>query len=148
MRQQALTILLLVLVAAGTVPAQEETPEAQTAAEEAQNQTASTGIAIEDASVALKVENRAAVGAGNVFPTDVGELACFTKVVGAKGDTFITHVWKHGDTERMRRNLNVKSSSWRTYSVKTIDPAWTGAWTVEVLDAEGQVLKTLSFTIQ
>jgi hypothetical protein len=44
--------------------------------------------------------------------------------------------------------LNVGGSPWRTWSSKTIDPSWTGAWTVEIKDAQGTILQTLNFQIQ
>ena len=44
--------------------------------------------------------------------------------------------------------LKVGAAAWRTWSAKTIDPKLTGAWKVEVQDAEGKVLSTLNFTIE
>ncbi|MGH7644461.1 MAG: DUF2914 domain-containing protein, partial [Gemmatimonadales bacterium] len=35
----------------------------------------------------------------------------------------------------------------RTWSRKTVVPEWTGPWRVEVRDAGGTVLATVSFTV-
>ena len=44
--------------------------------------------------------------------------------------------------------LPVGAGSWRTYSSKNIELSWIGSWTVEVLDANGNVLATYSMTIE
>jgi hypothetical protein len=82
------------------------------------------------------------------YPASVGKLYCFTRITGAKGDTTITHVWYHDGKEMARVNLPVHSSNWRTWSSKHILPGWTGKWKVEVLDAQGNLLKTIPFTLQ
>ena len=35
---------------------------------------------------------------------------------------------------------------WRVYSTKTLEPSWTGEWTVRVEDESGRVLHTESFS--
>ena len=44
-------------------------------------------------------------------------------------------------------DLPVKSASWRTYSSKTIPEYWTGDWEVRVVDAEGNTLASIPFTV-
>ena len=46
-----------------------------------------------------------------------------------------------------RVNLAIKASSWRTYSSKRIQRHEIGDWHVDVLDPNGEVLKTLQFKI-
>jgi hypothetical protein len=105
------------------------------------------GVSIETAVVARSVEEREPVGEATSFPADVGELACLTRVAGASGETSIQHVWFHGSEELARVRLAVRGSSWRTWSTKQILPSWTGAWKVEIQDADGNVLHTVSFTV-
>jgi hypothetical protein len=104
-------------------------------------------LTIEQAVIARQVEEREPVGEGTIFPSDVGQVACYTKVIGATGETFIEHVWSQGEVERARVHLAVRSADWRTWSTKRINPAWTGDWTVRIEDAEGRVLDRLTFTI-
>jgi hypothetical protein len=141
-----LLVLLAVLLAAPiVVPAQEEPaqPEQGSATQE---EPAQLGVA--QAVIARDVTNREPVDPGTSFARDVGELICFSKITGASGETSVVHVWKHGDTEMARVELPVKSASWRTWSRKKILPEWTGAWTVEIQDANGKVLDTQSFSIE
>jgi hypothetical protein len=56
-------------------------------------------------------------------------------------------VWFFDGNERARVDLGVKSSSWRTYSSKIIQPHEIGKWRVEVEDFAGNVLKTLEFEV-
>lgn len=79
------------------------------------------------------------------FPAEVGQVACWTRVTGAEGST-IQHVWIHGEMQ-FPVTLNVGASPWRTYSTKTIPPEWSGDWRVEIRDADGNLLDTVSFTV-
>ena len=79
-------------------------------------------------------------------PTDVGQLYLWSRISGASGQA-IHHVWFHGDTQVADVTLQVGGSPWRTWSRKTIPADWTGAWHVEVRDANGAVLKRIDFTV-
>lgn len=102
---------------------------------------------VAEAVICREVVNRAAVGSGTNFPASVGKLSCFTKIVGAETETHITHVWYHGNMERFRINLPVRSASWRTHSTKTIRSWETGVWHVDILDSDGNRLEVLNFHI-
>jgi len=104
-------------------------------------------LTIEQAVMARQIEKRQPVGEATTFPADVGQVACYTKVMGAAGETFIEHVWLRGEVENARVRLAVRSPAWRTWSTKQIKSDWTGEWTVRIEDAEGRVLDTLTFTI-
>ena len=88
------------------------------------------------------------VDSGTSFPVSLGMLYCFTKVTAAQSPTQITHVWYFDGTERARVGLAVHSVSWRTYSSKIIQPHEMGAWSVDVLDSNGKVLRTLEFEVK
>jgi len=104
-------------------------------------------IEVSAAAICKEVVNREAVDIGTRFPNSVSRLYCFTKIVGASQPTEIVHVWSYGDVERARISLKVKSSDWRTYSSKAIQPYETGAWRVDVLDTAGNLLETINFEI-
>ncbi len=108
--------------------------------------TASAAPAVAAAAVAKSVVDREPQDTGTVFPADVGQLVCWTKVEGAGGAS-IHHVWFHGDTQVGDAELAVGGSPWRTWSRKTIPADWTGPWHVEIRDATGTVLKRLDFTV-
>jgi len=107
------------------------------------------GMALEvaEAVVTTRIEDRAPVDAIQAYTATVGKLYCFTRVTGAAGDTAVVHVWSQGGAEEGRVELPVRSGDWRTWSAKTIPPGAAGDWRVDVLDAEGNVLKTTRFTL-
>lgn len=104
-------------------------------------------ITVEVGVICKDVVDREPVDADTTFSFTEEELCCYTKITGAEESTNITHVWYWGDTERARVELPVRSINWRTYSSKIIQEHETGAWRVEVLDSDGEVLKTLKFHI-
>ena len=119
-------ILLLGLVTAG-LPAQQQMADAEIV-------------------IARNVEAREPVGAGEEFPSNVGHLAAWTRVTGA-ANTTIEHVWRHQGHENVIP-LNIgMGSPWRTWSRKTILSDWTGQWTFEVRDTDGNVMATTTFTV-
>lgn len=102
---------------------------------------------IEVGVICKQVEERAPVDADTTFAVSVEQLCCFMKITGAEEETTISHVWYWGETERARVELPVRSISWRSYSTKRIQEHEVGAWRVDILDAQGKVLKTVRFNI-
>ena len=107
----------------------------------------SSPLTVELGVICRGVAYRRPLAIGDSFPASVGELYCFTNIVGARSPTQITHVWYFGDTEMARVNLKVKASTWRTYSSKAIKAHEVGQWRVAVLGPGGKALKTLEFKI-
>jgi hypothetical protein len=104
------------------------------------------GVTVE-AVVARDVVDREPVDAGTVFTADVERLFCWMRVQGAEAGTVIEHVWKFAGYE-WAVPLEVGGTHWRTFSNKVIMPEWTGEWTVEIRDESGNVLETVTFTVQ
>jgi hypothetical protein len=129
-------VAVLALFTAGAMAAQDS----------AATGPAAPTITVAGAAVAKSVVDREPQDTGTVFPADVGQLVCWTKLEGAGGAS-IHHVWFHGDTQVGDVELAVGGSPWRTWSRKTIPADWTGAWHVEIRDAAGAVLKRLDFTV-
>jgi hypothetical protein len=95
--------------------------------------------------IALDVAERQPVGEGEEFTSDVAQLVAWTRVTGL-ADTTVRHVWRHQGHERVLE-LTVGGSPWRTWSRKSIPAAWTGDWSVEMLDPQGNILATAEFTV-
>jgi hypothetical protein len=104
-------------------------------------------LTVSVATICRDVVDREPMDSGNSFTADVGKLYCFTKIMGAESPTHVTHVWYFDGTERARVELAVNGASWRTFSSKIIQPHELGAWRVDVLDADGNVLKSLDFEV-
>lgn len=105
-------------------------------------------IEIADGVITTAVVDREPVDAVEAFPVQNGKLYCFTRVVGAEEPTVVYHLWYREDQLMSRVELPVKSSSWRTWSAKNLLEDWPGDWRVEVQDASGQLLQTLSFQLR
>lgn len=81
-----------------------------------------------------------------ISSTSVKALYCFTRLSATKDeDTTIKHVWYKNDEVVGEYELPVKGQHWRTYSRKQVEKSAAGDWRVEVLDSEGNLLKTVKF---
>jgi len=114
------------------------------AAVQAQNMSS---VQVAEGTICTDVVNRTCYNSSTRFPTPIDKLFCFTKIIGAEDDTYVTHVWYFGENERARVQLNVRSSSWRTFSSKIIQPHEIGDWHVDVLGEDGQLLMVIPFEI-
>lgn len=81
------------------------------------------------------------------FTEETGQIFCLTRVQGMTPPETIVHAWFHEGRSMARVELDVGSADWRTWSSKRVLPAWTGAWEVKILDANGTVLASAAFEI-
>ncbi len=107
-------------------------------------------MSVRKAAIATSIEDRKPVGSGKTFSADVEKLWAYVGVKNDEAPSHITMVWKRNGKERSRVKLKVGTSPyWRTWSSKVIDRKKDpGKWTVEVQDAAGQVIKTMSFELR
>ena len=105
-------------------------------------------LSVEAAVIATGVENLTPMGVADKFPADTGRLYCYSKIIGGGEGSSIKHIWYYGDKKVDEIILSIKSSSFRTYSYKTISSDWTGKWKVEIVADDGTILKTLEFVIE
>ena len=96
--------------------------------------------------LATAVENRQPVEATAPIQSGVGELFYFTEVHGGPGS--IQHVWIWQGRTMATVPLEVRSSRFRTWSSKRIQPDWTGQWRVEARTADGKVLSFKEFVVE
>lgn len=133
-KMRHLTIAMLIVVLPGVSYGQGEKASAEPA------------LTVE-AQLCTGIEERMPVDTAESFSPDVEKVYLWCKVMGAADTTFVKHVWFYKGKEMAAVELPVKSPSWRTWSSKTILPEWTGNWEVKMLDAAGEVLKAVSFTV-
>lgn len=115
--------------------------------EEDEKETSKYGLTVE-MKFGTGVEDREVVGEADEFSPDVGRVYCWTVVKGAEEETTVTHVWYLEGKKKSEVELPVKFRRHRTWSYKTVTPEMTGEWSVDVLDADGVVLESASFTIK
>lgn len=102
---------------------------------------------VEKSAIGEDVVNREIVSMGDSFPASVGKLYCLSKITNIESPTEVIHAWYYGNTERARVRLNVSPPAWRTYSSKIIQDHEIGAWRVEILDTDGNLLETVRFQV-
>jgi hypothetical protein len=105
-------------------------------------------LQIQDAVLTTAVVDREPIDHVEAAPRQNGILYCYTRVLGAEDETMIYHLWYYGEELMSRVELPVKSASWRTWSAKQLLEDWSGACRVEIQDADGRLLKELSFEVR
>lgn len=68
----------------------------------------------------------------------------FTELRDMAGQT-VKHRWSHGGEVLAEVEFKVGGPRWRVWSSKMLIPEWAGAWSVAVVDGEGNVLSEKSF---
>jgi hypothetical protein len=132
-----------------TAPATAVEQPAETAAEQPEAPVeAAAGVRVDSAAISQDIVDRMPVATGEVFARQVSRLYCWSRVVGATGETFVTHNWYYQGAFKASVQLPVRSNNWRTWSAKTLDPDSTGEWMVEILSADGEPLESIIFFVQ
>ena len=101
-------------------------------------------VRVTEFGVGTSVRQRVLVGAGTTL--HAGDQAVFWNRIldGAKGDQ-VTHRWRLNGAPVRSIDLNIGGPHWRTYSRITLPEG--GDWSVEALDAAGNLLATESFAV-
>lgn len=79
--------------------------------------------------------------------TSVREVYFFTELTGLEGRP-VAHKWEYAGEVKAAVTFQVGAPRWRVWSSKTLDPGWTGTWTVSVVDGAGATLARETLTYQ
>ena len=94
------------------------------------------------------VSDREPNGTADTFSVDAEKVFSFLEVKNIEFDTKISFVWYFEDQEKARVSVPLqKGMRWRTYSSKKL-ANMKGSWKVELQEASGIVLNTVSFQVQ
>ncbi len=107
--------------------------------------TTDQGLKVEKTVVATSVENRDPVGESKEFTASAGTLYCWTRILAQTPPATIKHVWYLGGEKVFEKELEVKYPTTRTWSAKSVK---AGDWKVDVLDAAGTVLSSVTYTVK
>jgi hypothetical protein len=146
MVKKVLLVLFSVLIISGVCFAQEEVveePKEDSSAVIAEE----SALVLEEIAVCTAVEDKEPQGVGTVFPDDLDEIYCFTKIVGASDSTSVHHIWYMNDQVMANVSLAVNSAAWRTWSSKKVNMG-LGKGHVEVVSESGDVLGKTDFEIK
>jgi hypothetical protein len=116
-------------------------------ADNAGTDNAGPGFKVARLVLARSIEDREPVGIANVFSKTDDQVYCFLEAKDVTKNTHVDFIWYYKGVETARIELPVrKSSRWRTYSSKKFGVR-TGQWRVDLVDADGNVLESLSFEV-
>ncbi len=107
---------------------------------------AAQGISVVGLKVGTGIQDKEIQGEADTFKTDVGKVWCWAKTSGGQGSD-LTYVWYNGENKVSEVKVNLKFASMRSWSYKTITPNSKGDWRVDLVGADGAVLKSVSFKI-
>lgn len=104
-------------------------------------------LKVVELTVCLEVADRVCQAPARAFDSGIDTVWCLSKVDGATGDAFVTHVWTFEGKEERRVKLPVKTSSFRTWSSKRVK-GLPGKWKVEVFDPLDRSIGVTDFTVE
>ena len=94
------------------------------------------------------VSDREPNGIADTFSTEAESVYCFLEAKNIEFDTEISFVWYFEGMEKARVSVPLqKGMRWRTYSSKKL-ANMKGSWKVELQEASGIILNTVSFQVQ
>lgn len=97
-------------------------------------------INIKQAQLGQSVSNRQLVNQlETVIPKYIRKLAFFTEIENAQNTT-IYHRWVYQNQTMATVALKIESPVYRTWSTKQLTSAWKGAWHIDVLDENKNVI--------
>jgi hypothetical protein len=79
--------------------------------------------------------------------SDVNRIIYFTELSDLAGHK-VTHQWVYNGNVMFEKTFDVGANHWRVWSSKTLQPGWTGRWTVNTLDEDGSELSSQVFEYQ
>jgi len=123
----------------------EATPTPSEKAAIAAEKTAPGSIA--QAFFTTAVEDGAPVDFLSEIENSVSEVFFYTVLEGMAGQT-VTHRWKHRGNVMATAEFDVKGDPDKVWSSNQMKPEWTGAWEVEVVDGDGQVIGQRTFAFE
>ena len=108
-----------------------------------------SGIAFAEAGVGRMVFTTEVVDREPVNDVDIisavdNKIYFFSELLSLNGQT-VNHRWVFDGQVMAEIPFNVGSNRWRVWSSKTLVPAWSGRWIVEVVSSEGEVLAQKDF---
>ena len=99
---------------------------------------------ISKAGFALDIKDRVPINIIEELDNSLGKIYFFTNIRNLQGQR-VTHRWIYKNKVMADVVFDVGGPRWRVWSSKNLWPTWIGAWSVEVLNADGEVLYQKEF---
>ncbi len=111
-------------------------------------ETTSTGkLKLVRAVMCESIQEYAPVNPAVVFSIDRGRISCFTEFDPVPAQTFVLHKWYRRDSLVTEKRLTINPPRWSSFTSMQLRDADKGPWRVEIIDAEGNIMRTLRFSI-
>jgi hypothetical protein len=105
------------------------------------------GLHLSEAVICESLDNFKPLNPSAVFSVRLGSVMCFTAFDRVPTETSIFHDWIRQDKLIFRKKLVLKPPSWSSVSSIQLREADKGPWRVEIRDIDGNLLRTLRFSI-
>lgn len=116
-------------------------------AQQADSVAEATTPVIKNALMCEGVQNGLPVNQTIIFDVSKTSAYCWSEFDPVPVDSVIYHEWYRKGVLITRKKLAVHSPRWATYSRLPLRQADIGPWQLNITDEEGNVLKTLRFSI-
>jgi hypothetical protein len=100
-----------------------------------------------DIKIGTQLVDREPVGVADTFSVKSPEIVAWTRVTGATEPTEIMHVWLYNGKEVAWAELPIRSSSYRTWSIRPLKEM-AGKWVLQVKDVDGRLLGSKDFVVK
>lgn len=82
-----------------------------------------------------------------IFSVALGNVICFTAFDPVPEKTVVFHNWFKRDQPVKKLKLTLKPPKWSSFSKIHVRNMDVGPWRVEIADSEGNIFKTLRFSV-
>lgn len=107
------------------------------------------GIILGEVSLCKSIENNLPVDPSTTFQESDGKIWLYTRFFLEEGrKEKIKHIWYFEGEMVGERELGISGPSFRTNSYKSIHEGMTGKGKVEITTQNGELIKTLKYTVK
>ena len=99
---------------------------------------------ISNAEFAMEIKDRTPLNIIEELDNSFGKIYFFTNIRNLQGQS-IRHRWIYKNKVMAEVELEINGPRWRVWSSKNLWPTWLGEWSVEVLNANSEVLYKKEF---
>ena len=99
---------------------------------------------ISNAEFAMEIKDRTPLNIIEELDNSFGKIYFFTNIRNLQGQS-IRHRWIYKNKVMAEVEFDINGPRWRVWSSKTLWPTWLGEWSVEVLNANSEVLYKKEF---
>ena len=99
---------------------------------------------ISNAEFAMEIKDRTPLNIIEELDNSFGKIYFFTNIRNLQGQS-IRHRWIYKNKVMAEGEFDINGPRWRVWSSKNLWPTWLGEWSVEVLNANSEVLYKKEF---